>query len=227
MKQKATPAFIIGMVALGCLLMYGVEVWQHPVYFTKSLLKLLVFGGLPLLCPVPGGRAGLLAGIFRPRQKKQLLRWAVVGAAVYLLILGAYGLLRPLIDLDHIAAQLGGTLGVTGSNFIYVALYISVINSLLEEFFFRGFAFLTLKKQLPAKAAHLFSALAFALYHLAILSGWFSPLLFAAAIAGLCLAGVFFNLLDGLGGSIYPSWMVHLCANLAINTIGLAMFGLI
>ena len=32
-------------------------------------------------------------------------------------------------------------MGVNAGNFVFVALYISIVNSLLEEFFFRGFAF--------------------------------------------------------------------------------------
>ena len=226
-QQKTQGIWIIAFVALGCLMMYVVEVWIRPGYFTKSLIKMLVFAGLPLLCPVGEGPATLITTLFMPRQKKQLLRWAFVGALVYFGLLGGYGLLRSLIDLEQIAARLGGNLGVNRGNFIYVALYISFINSLLEEFFFRGFAFLHLKKYLPLWAAHTFSGLAFALYHVAILTGWFPPLLFVAIILGLWLTGVFFNLLDRAGESIYPSWVVHLCANLAINTIGLSMFGLI
>ena len=225
--QKTKGIWIAAFVALGCLIMYGVEVWIGLGYFTKSLMKILVFVGLPLLCPTGESPAKLIASLFMPRQKKQLLRWVFIGALVYFGLLGGYGLLRSFIDLGQIAAKLGGNLGVNRGNFIYVALYISFINSLLEEFFFRGFAFLHLKNYLPVWVAHAFSGLAFALYHVAILTGWFPPLLFVAIILGLWLTGVFFNLLDGAGESIYPSWVVHLCANLAINTIGLSMFGLI
>ena len=72
-----------------------------------------------------------------------------------------------------------------------------------------------------------FSAIVFALYHVSILQGWFSPLLYALAMAGLAAGGLLFNFLDSRVQSILPSYLVHMAANLAINTIGLILFGLI
>ena len=42
-------------------------------------------------------------------------------------------------------------MGITAGNFLWVAIYISVMNSFLEEFFFRGFGFITLKKYVNIK----------------------------------------------------------------------------
>ncbi|NMO95148.1 hypothetical protein [Paenibacillus lemnae] len=36
--------------------------------------------------------------------------------------------------------------------------------------------------------------------------------------------GLLFNWLNEKNGNIYASWMVHMCANLAINTIGFMLF---
>ena len=103
-----------------------------------------------------------------------------------------------------------------------MALYISFVNSLLEEFFFRGFAYLTLEKRVPH--ASLFSAVAFAVYHTAMMLGWFPPAIFALALAGLTVGGMIFNWLNKYDGSIYTSWLVHMCANFAINTVGFILF---
>ena len=67
-------------------------------------------------------------------------------------------------------------------------------------------------------------ALSFALYHTAMMLGWFPPLLFLLALAGLTAGGVLFNLLDARAGTIFPSWAVHIFANLAINTVGFILF---
>ena len=98
------------------------------------------------------------------------------------------------------------------------------VNSLLEEFFFRGFAFLVLRRYADERFACLLSALSFALYHTAMMLGWFPPLLFLLALAGLTAGGVLFNLLDARAGTIFPSWAVHIFANLAINTVGFILF---
>ena len=39
--------------------------------------------------------------------------------------------------------------------------------------------------------------------------------------------GCIFNFLNEKCGNIYPSWLVHLCANLAINTVGFILFGIL
>ena len=93
---------------------------------------------------------------------------------------------------------------------------------MLEEFFFRGFAFLALSKRI--KGASLFSAVAFSLYHTAMMLGWFPPLLFALALIGLTIGGMLFNWLDKTNGTIYTGWLVHMFANFAINTVGAILF---
>ncbi len=101
--------------------------------------------------------------------------------------------------------------------------YICIINSLLEEFFFRGFAFLMLSRFAGSKIAYLFSAGLFSLYHIAIMQNWFSPLVFALLLAGLFFSGFIFNWLSQRYQNIYAPWIVHICSNLAINTVGLVL----
>ena len=74
------------------------------------------------------------------------------------------------------------------------------------------------------RALRFASALSFALYHTAMMLGWFSPPLFLLALAGLAAGGVLFDLLDAGSGTIFPSWAVHIFANLAINTVGFILF---
>jgi CAAX amino terminal protease family. len=46
-------------------------------------------------------------------------------------------------------------------------------------------------------------------------------------IAGLFFAGLVFNWLNEKAETIYASWMVHMFANFAINTIGYILFGIL
>ena len=128
--------------------------------------------------------------------------------------------MRNFFDFSGIAGALLENAGVDGSNFLYVSLYISLVNSLLEELYFRGFLFLNLKKEVGSRFAYLFSAGAFALYHVAMMIGWFEPMLWLLVMAGLFAGGMIFNWLNEKLGSIYPSWLVHMFANFAINTVG-------
>ena len=214
--RKSKAFYIILAVLLCCILMALVETVIRPGYAVKSVIKLTAFCGSILLCGgIRGslGREGLVSGL-------------ILGSLIFITILGAFFLFRSFIDLGAISAGLLGKEGVSRENFIWVALYISIVNSLLEELLFRGLAYLQLRRLVPEWMALGFSAAAFAVYHVAILTGWFTWWVYGLCLLGLFLGGLIFNFLDRRG-SILPSWLSHAGANLAINTIGLIMFGLI
>lgn len=203
---------IILSIILGCAAMAMVETVFRPGYVIKSAVKLVLFAGTVLAF---GGR-GLL-------RREGLAPAAGLGAGIYGFLLAAFFLFRPFIDLQSIAAGLLEKEGVSRSNYLWVALYISLVNSGLEELLFRGLGYLRLREQTPEGFAMVFSAAAFSLYHVAILSGWFRWWIYGLCLLGLFVGGLIFNWLDR-GGSVIPSWIAHAAANLAINTIGLMMF---
>ena len=219
---KKNVLAICALVLLGCAAMTLVDGVLRPPYAVKSAVELALFLLAPLLYGYAAGKDGYRA-LFRI-QRRALLRVLALGFGVFALILGAYFALRSVFDFSAVAALLGKNAGVTAENFLWVSLYISFVNSLLEEFFFRGFAFLVLRRYAGERFACVFSALSFALYHTAMMLGWFPPLLFLLALAGLTAGGVLFNLLDARAGTIFPSWAVHIFANLAINTVGFILF---
>lgn len=224
-KTKKEGVMIMTLVVVACLLMALVEIVLSPGYVAKSGIKALLFLAAPSLFFLTA-KKGTSLDFFRIKKGGGGFL-ALLAAVTFLGILGGYFLLGGLLDFSTVAPTLETKLGITGDNFVYVALYISIINSLLEEFFFRGFAFLTLLKHVGKKIAYGFSGLAFAMYHVAIMNGWFSLPLMALLIASLFLAGVLFDYLDEKKGSILPSWVVHISANFAINAIGFILLGII
>ena len=214
-------------VLLSTLLMCVVDGIISPPYLYKSIIKIVLFLLVPLFYFfLYKGKGQHLKTLFLPRRKDFLLALAL-GAGVFATVMGAYFLLRAHIDLSAIKDSLTSGAGVTADNFVYVAIYISFVNSLLEEFFFRGYAFLTLKQECGRKFAYIYSAAMFALYHVGMTSGWFNILIYLLAMLGLFAGGCIFNFLNERGRCIYPSWLVHMCANFAINTIGFILFGIL
>lgn len=214
------------LIFMSCLIMFWVETSLQPGYFGKSIIKLCLFAMLPIFyCWYHRPKISLR--FCKIPQGKPLLYCLLWGVGVYGLLIGAYFLFASFIDLPHIAALLQDNLAVNKRNFIFVAIYISVMNSFLEEFFFRGMAYFPLIRAWGKKYAALFSAAAFSLYHVAILLGWFPIWMFLLMLLGLLIAGLFFLWLDEQYDTILCSWLVHGCANLAINTIGLFMFGIL
>ncbi|MEY8383103.1 CPBP family intramembrane glutamic endopeptidase [Christensenellaceae bacterium 44-20] len=217
-QEKRSVWLIIAMVCSGCLIMAIVDAVIVPSYTVKSLIKLALFLAFPLAYSLTRHRAPLRS-LFRVQSRRNLTEPLFLGLAVYGVIIGGFLLGRQLIDWSAVSSSLQNS----QENIFLMGAYISLVNSLLEEFFFRGFAFLMLKEIAGPKLAYLFSAGIFSLYHIAIMHSWFSPLVFALMLVSLFFAGLLFNWLNERYQNLYASWMVHMFANLAINTVGLLL----
>ena len=199
----------------------------QPNYFVKIPIKIVFFLALPLtFFLVNKKELGEFKRLFVFR-KRGILKSLLLGAAVYAVIMAAYFLLRDVIDFSRVTSSLMDGMGITADNFIYVSLYISLMNSFLEEFFFRGYGFITLKKYTSRKFAYIFSSAVFAVYHIGMLIGMFGVGALALLMFGLIAGGCIFDYLNEKNGNIYSSWFVHMFANFAINTVGMILFGVI
>ena len=226
MKINTKKAILmVALIVVFCVLMAIIDGIFKADYFIKSIIKVILFLILPTLYSFCD-KDIKIKELFIP-EKKGLNIAIILGVSVYVIILGGYFLLKDVFDFASITGSLTDNIGVTGENFIFVSLYISFINSLLEEFFFRGFAFLTLKRITSRKFAYLFSASVFAVYHIAMMIGWFSLDVFLIIMVGLFAGGIIFNYLNEKSATLYPSWLVHIFANFAINTVGFILFGII
>jgi membrane protease YdiL (CAAX protease family) len=213
---------IILIITLGCIAMALTDgIWQ-PGYAMKSAVKILFFLGIPLIFL----RKDFNSKLFGFR-KETLPKLITFGLGIYGFILAAYFILGPYFDFSSVVSGLEEQLGVNADNFIFVAIYISFVNSLLEEYFFRGIAFIELKTLTSRKFAYGFSATMFALYHVAMLIGLFDWYLIVLMLVALVVGGFIFNFINEKEESVLASWTVHLFANLAINTVGFILFGIL
>ncbi|MDY4251682.1 type II CAAX endopeptidase family protein [Clostridium sp.] len=222
-KNKKT---IILIVLIGCLIMGFIDAVIRPDYLVKSFIKIMLFSIMPIIYSRYDKELNL-SSLFKVKSKREIIIALLAGLAVFLFILGAYLIIGRFFDFSNVTSSLSENIGVDKENFILVAIYISFINSLLEEFFFRGFAFLKLKEVSTRKFAYIFSALAFALYHVAMMIGWFDISLFILTIGGLFIGGLIFNYFNEKYKNIYVSWLIHMFANFAINYIGFMLFNII
>ncbi|MDN6293306.1 MAG: CPBP family intramembrane glutamic endopeptidase [Alkalibacterium gilvum] len=227
MKLNKKSISLILSITLSAIGMSLIDGYIQLSYLNKSIFKIFLFSIVPM------GYFFWYREEWNQLKKLFVLRRSdlkvalLLGAGVFSIIVMAYSILRNFIDLSIIRESLTSNIGVTADNFLYVAIYITLVNSLLEEFFFRGFAFLILKENTGRFFAYVFSALLFALYHVGMTSGWFNWGIYLLAMLGLFAGGCIFNYLNEKSESIYPSWLVHIFANLAINTVGFILFGLI
>ena len=216
----------ITFMILGCLFICFIEVGYRPPYLIKSVCKITLFVACITLFQLCNREARML-DMFQKPSVRQLLIATGGGLVIYGFILGSFFFFRSHIDLSHIALSLTQDSSISRDNFLFVSLYISFFNSLLEEIFFRGFAFLSLRRAVPERIAACVSALAFSLYHFVIMASWFKLWIFLLLLLSLFVAGLLFNWVDSKSDNIYNSWLIHMFSNFAINTVGFLMFGMV
>ncbi|HEY2761353.1 MAG TPA: type II CAAX endopeptidase family protein [Pirellulales bacterium] len=103
-----------------------------------------------------------------------------------------------------------------------VALFYSLIHSLLEEYYWRWFVFGQLRREISLSMAILLSSLAFMAHHVIVLGiyfGWQSPWTYLFSLA-TAIGGAFWAWLYNRSGSIYGPWISHLLIDTAIFGIG-------
>ena len=226
-KINHKKIYIILSVLLFSLAVTFIDAVVRPPYFSKIPIKILFFLALPMLFFAFWREEwSEFKALFR-FHKKGLLISLLLGIVIFGVILGGYFALRGVIDFSGVTSSLTEGMGITADNFIWVAIYISIMNSFLEEFFFRGFGFMTLKRHTSRKIAYIFSSAVFAVYHIGMLFEMFNIGVLLLLMFGLIVGGCIFNFLNERNDNIYPSWFVHMFANFAINTVGFILFGII
>ena len=199
----------------------------QPNYFVKIPIKILFFLALPMLFFIINKRDFDEFKKLFVFKKNGIFKALLLGLLVYLVIIIGYFLLKSIIDFSNVTTSLTSGMGITAENFLYVSLYISLMNSFLEEFFFRGYGFITLKKYTSRRFAYIFSSVIFSIYHVGMLVDMFNIWAALLLLVGLIIGGCIFNYLNEANDNIYPSWFVHMFANFAINTIGFILFGIL
>ncbi len=221
---NAKSIYVIFALFVFSLAVTYIDAFVHPPYFSKIPIKILFFLVLPLFYFVFNKEAfGDFKALFRFR-KKGIRMSLLLGLGIYAVIVSGFFITRGIFDYSAVTSSLNSGMGITKDNFIYVALYISLMNSFLEEFFFRGFGFIIMKKYTSRIFAYLFSPILFAVYHVGMTAGMFDILLLILILLGLVAGGLIFNYLNEKNGNIYSSWFTHMFANFAINTVGFVLF---
>lgn len=224
MKKK----YIVVSSLIACIILYFVEQVLVVSYVVKTVIKIMFFIVIPYIyMKFMKKQSKSKALNYKNVDKHNLKMGFLFGIMSFIIILITYYILRNIIDLQSISEDLQNKSKITASSFIFVGLYITLGNSFLEEYFFRGFIFLNLYEHKSKKFAYIYSSLLFGLYHIGIFKAWFNIGLVGLALIGLITIGFIFNWLDTKSKNFFNSWLVHILADSAIILIGLRMFRII
>jgi membrane protease YdiL (CAAX protease family) len=215
---------IIVCVLIACSLMAWVD-GSSLDYVSKAILKILTFSLIPLLYFRCIEKSSIKT-LFQIKHTDFKVA-GILGLSLYVLIIVFYFTFGYYFDLSLVSKILVDNFGSGTLNFVPIAFYIAIINSFLEEFFFRGFAYLALLKVSSRRFASIFSSIMFALYHVFLMYGLFQFWVYIGALGLMIIAGLLFNALDDKSKTILPSWLFHSLTNWGINTIGFILLKII
>ena len=218
--MKKTITLILIIVAAIAIIAYT-DMIIRPPYLIKTMIKAPIFFLVPIVY-------ACFCKDFKPFKLltsniKGVKLGLILGVGIYIVIMAFYLVANSFVDLTGIKSSLENNLGINKDNFFMIALYVCIINSFLEEWFFRGFVF-SQGRITSRKFAYIISSLSFAIYHIAIMDGMFNIAILLIVLIGLFIGGTIFNYLNEKNQNIYASWFCHMFANFAMNTIGFLLF---
>ena len=216
--NKSKIAFIIISSLLVCSAIASLDLVFHLSYVPKSAVKILLFT-LPVFLYKLIFKNSYIAQQLKNPNKKNLKISALIAVGVSLVIIAAYFIFKDYISAENIRDNLAKRENIDASNFLYVALHIAFVNSLLEEIFFRAFIFYYLNKLNLRIFAYMYSSLLFSLYHVTTIAAWFDWWLNFIIIVALFVVGLTFDYFCEKANSFLAPWFLHIVANLSINGI--------
>jgi membrane protease YdiL (CAAX protease family) len=153
------------------------------------------------------------------------------GIAFGLLVAGGmcalyFGWFKSTGEFDAGAAAMRDRLAKIGVSslgvYAAIALFYSLVHSLLEEYYWRWFVFGRLRNHVSQWPAIVISSLAFMAHHVVVLGsyfGWLSPWTWFFSLATAFGGGVWAWIYQR-SGSIYGPWISHLIIDAAVFGIG-------
>jgi membrane protease YdiL (CAAX protease family) len=113
------------------------------------------------------------------------------------------------------------------AKYAVLAVFYSLVHSLLEEYYWRWFVFQQLRCLIPRWPAIVVSALGFMAHHVIVLVAFFegAPALAWALSLAVAMGGAFWAWLYERTGSIFGPWLSHLIIDAGIFWIGYELLG--
>ena len=116
----------------------------------------------------------------------------------------------------------------TPGGFLVVAVFYSLIHSLLEEYYWRWFVYGRARHYLGIVRANLLASVAFMAHHVVVINTFLPGEYFWSLTIPLSLSvavgGVIWSVLYQRSGSLYGAWLSHALVDLAIMICGYDMY---
>ena len=213
---------IIGYSLISLLILYMLEQIIMTPYVIKTIIKIPMFTLFPFLIQHFMLKSKL-SMVIKKSERENILFWSVF---IFIFIFIISLSLKPFLDIKAISLDFRNRMMLSHRDMILAGVYTIFVNSLIEEYFFRGFIFYGLFRNGWYKSANIFSSAAFSIYHISIFKAWFSLELMLLMLFGLFAGGVMFASFVKKNESISAPWIIHISVDLALVLFGLWILGL-
>ena len=197
---------------------FSAHPWARVLYGATKLFTLL----WPLLALRLVLREGLPKIRWNPSvHVRAVPLGAFVGCLIVGLMAGLMATPAAVVVLES-AGAIGAKARQLGilEHYIAFAVFLSFVNSVVEEYYWRWFVYGQLRRILPGWRAHALAGAAFAAHHVVVATQFF-PLgwgLCSGVVVGM--GGVIMSMLYERQQSLAGAWACHLLADLGIMGIG-------
>lgn len=217
------------------MILPSIAAWLYFVVYSGHELMQTVYSicksvqfGLPVVWVI--GCLGVRARPQRPHSRGMLaaivfgLAAGAAGICFYLVALRTNPVFAPAFLI--IQEKVRGMKAATPFRFVMLAAFISVIHSLLEEYYFRWFIFGRLRTLTNFPVALALSSLAFMAHHVIVVGAYFNwtnwpmSLFLCGCVA---VGGAAWAWLYERAGSLYSPWVSHCIVDVAIMIVGYDM----
>lgn len=194
--------------------------WTAPVYLACKVIQF----SFPLLWIVGVERAR--PHLFRKPGTKGLWIGLLSGLGAVTALALFWRALLGLPALADVPSAVAGKLAsfgiATPGGYLALAVFYSLVHSLLEEYYWRWFLFGRLRRRLPAVAAIALSSLAFTAHHVLVIGqflGGYGPATWLAALA-ITGAGALWAWSYHRSNSLFGPWLSHAFADAGLMWVG-------
>lgn len=195
-------------------------------YFFSSLYKLIFL--FPIVFAVYFEKKRLKTALFENFSinsfKKHLRISLVLGLLLATIYLLSFFIFKSYLDLEFVKEKLSLLIDLDAKKLIFVGAYIIIINSLLEEFFWRSFLFAKFKTIAPKALAYFIPALAFSFHHVMFYYNWFTLPFFITVTIGLIAYSLIMNKIFDYSKDLFSCWLIHALVDIVQITIAFVIF---
>jgi len=220
---------IISLIIIAPFLILVSKALPQANYLVASLYKLIYVTpiGFRLVVYKSSVKKAFSSGFKLKAFKKNFLSVLAVGLGLSLIYMTAYLIAERFLDFNYIVGRIKSYASVDASKIMLVGIYIIGINSLIEEFFWRGFVYKELAKKIRPFIVQVLTGFGFAIYHVMIIYDWFNPIILGIAIFGLTGYSIIMNYIYKAYKELFACWLVHAMVDIVQILIAFRIFGLI